>query len=169
MSVSPDVNDGVSPGSGTRAAGRAAPRVEPLPEGPLLMEGPADIVMPDGSVVHCDRPMMALCTCRRSLRAPFCDTSHRPRLKRGSRTKAARGPRPSGTGADGSEADGSDADGGEADGSEARASEIDGSQARASDADGGEARGSEAHSSAADASGRAGTEPGGPTEEARTP
>ncbi|MFE9133228.1 CDGSH iron-sulfur domain-containing protein [Streptomyces sp. NPDC007355] len=154
MSVSPDVNDGASPGSGTRAAGRAAPRVEPLTEGPLLMEGPADIVMPDGSVVHCDRPMMALCTCRRSLRAPFCDTSHRPRLKRGSRAKTARGPRPSGTGADGSEADGSETDGSEADGSEA---------------DGGEARGSEAHSSAAEASGRAGTEPGGPTEEARTP
>ncbi|WP_190158307.1 CDGSH iron-sulfur domain-containing protein [Streptomyces litmocidini] len=72
------------------------PRFRPLPEGPLLVEGPAEIVMPDGSVIRCDRPVMALCTCRRSLRAPFCDTSHRPRLR--SRTgapKAARGaPRP---------------------------------------------------------------------------
>ncbi|MFF5784847.1 CDGSH iron-sulfur domain-containing protein [Streptomyces sp. NPDC012693] len=144
MSVSPEVNDGASPGPGTRAAGRAAPRVEPLTEGPLLMEGPADIVMPDGSVVHCDRPMMALCTCRRSLRAPFCDTSHRPRLKRGSRTKTARGPRPSGTGADGSEADGAEAGGSGAGGSGTDDSEADGS-------------------------GRADTEPGGPTEEARTP
>nr|WP_308082958.1 CDGSH iron-sulfur domain-containing protein [Streptomyces sp. NK15101] len=62
----------------------------------MLVEGPAEIVMPDGSVIRCDRPVMALCTCRRSLRAPFCDTSHRPRLR--SRTgapKAARGaPRP---------------------------------------------------------------------------
>ncbi|MFB7512307.1 CDGSH iron-sulfur domain-containing protein [Streptomyces sp. NPDC056144] len=57
-------------------------RVQPLPEGPLLVEGPAEIVMPDGSVILCERPMIALCTCRRSLRAPFCDTSHRPRLRR---------------------------------------------------------------------------------------
>ncbi|WP_369142555.1 CDGSH iron-sulfur domain-containing protein [Streptomyces sp. R44] len=57
------------------------PRLRPLPEGPLLVEGPADIVMPDGSVIRCERPVMALCTCRRSLRAPFCDTSHRPRLR----------------------------------------------------------------------------------------
>ncbi|MFD3333657.1 CDGSH iron-sulfur domain-containing protein [Streptomyces sp. NPDC058700] len=91
MSVSPD---------GTAGRRSTVPRVEPLAEGPFLMEGPADIVMPDGSVVHCDRPMMALCTCRRSLRAPFCDTSHRPRLKRGSRTRTGRGPRPSGADAD---------------------------------------------------------------------
>ncbi|MGW8764428.1 CDGSH iron-sulfur domain-containing protein [Streptomyces sp. NPDC055815] len=56
-------------------------RLRPLPEGPLLVEGPAEIVMPDGSVIRCERPVMALCTCRRSLRAPFCDTSHRPRLR----------------------------------------------------------------------------------------
>ncbi|MEU7293633.1 CDGSH iron-sulfur domain-containing protein [Streptomyces exfoliatus] len=71
---------GASP-EGARAR-TSPPRVQPLLEGPLLMEGPADIVMPDGSVVHCERPVMALCTCRRSLRAPFCDTSHRPRLRR---------------------------------------------------------------------------------------
>ncbi|MEU5219663.1 CDGSH iron-sulfur domain-containing protein [Streptomyces sp. NPDC020807] len=61
---------------------RVPTRIQPLPEGPLLVEGPAEIVMPDGSVILCERPMMALCTCRRSLRAPFCDTSHRPRLRR---------------------------------------------------------------------------------------
>ncbi|MFE7582470.1 CDGSH iron-sulfur domain-containing protein [Streptomyces gardneri] len=53
----------------------------PVAEGPLLVEGPAEIVLPDGSVVLCERPVMALCTCRRTLRAPFCDTSHRPRLR----------------------------------------------------------------------------------------
>ncbi|MEV6247343.1 CDGSH iron-sulfur domain-containing protein [Streptomyces sp. NPDC051742] len=71
---------GASPeGAGSRTW---PPRVQPLLEGPLLVEGPADIVMPDGSVLRCERPVMALCTCRRTLRAPFCDTSHRPRLRR---------------------------------------------------------------------------------------
>ncbi|MFI0986999.1 CDGSH iron-sulfur domain-containing protein [Streptomyces exfoliatus] len=74
---------------GTRSR-TSAPRVQPLLEGPLLMEGPADIVMPDGSVVHCERPVIALCTCRRSLRAPFCDTSHRPRLRRAPSSGAPR-------------------------------------------------------------------------------
>nr|WP_240981771.1 MULTISPECIES: CDGSH iron-sulfur domain-containing protein [unclassified Streptomyces] len=61
-----------------------------MPEGPLLVEGPAEIVMPDGTVIRCERPVMALCTCRRSLRAPFCDTSHRRRTRR-SPGKAAKG------------------------------------------------------------------------------
>ncbi|MFD3533839.1 CDGSH iron-sulfur domain-containing protein [Streptomyces sp. NPDC058664] len=95
--------DGRNVGTGPESAGArtSAPRVQLLPEGPLLLEGPADIVMPDGSVVHCDRPVLALCTCRRSLRAPFCDTSHRPRLKRGPRRSAARAPRPPAAEADG--------------------------------------------------------------------
>ncbi|MFH9725998.1 CDGSH iron-sulfur domain-containing protein [Streptomyces sp. NPDC017254] len=68
----------------------ARPRIRPLPDGPLLVDGPADIVMPDGSVLHCERPVMALCTCRRSLRTPFCDTSHRTRLRRRPRAATAR-------------------------------------------------------------------------------
>ncbi|MFF0476401.1 CDGSH iron-sulfur domain-containing protein [Streptomyces sp. NPDC004284] len=90
MSVSPNENaprvgerqDGGAGGDGRGRARTEPPRLRPLPEGPLLLEGPAEIVMPDGSVVLCERPVMALCTCRRSLRAPFCDTSHRPRLRR---------------------------------------------------------------------------------------
>ncbi|MFF3609337.1 CDGSH iron-sulfur domain-containing protein [Streptomyces sp. NPDC002463] len=72
-------------GPGPRRARSDPPRIRPLPEGPLLVEGPAEIVMPDGTVIRCERPVMALCTCRRSLRAPFCDTSHRPRVRRRSR------------------------------------------------------------------------------------
>nr|WP_246095459.1 CDGSH iron-sulfur domain-containing protein [Streptomyces roseicoloratus] len=60
----------------------AAVRVTPVADGPLLVEGPVEIVLADGTVRRSDRPVVALCMCRRSLRAPFCDTSHRRRLRR---------------------------------------------------------------------------------------
>lgn len=57
-------------------------RVEITGEGPVLLYGPADIVTPDGDTVRSDRAVTALCTCRRSRRLPFCDTSHRDRQRR---------------------------------------------------------------------------------------
>ncbi len=51
----------------------------PAEIGPLLVEGPVEIVLPDGTVRLSERPVVALCTCRRSKRYPFCDTSHRRR------------------------------------------------------------------------------------------
>ncbi|MCL7425037.1 CDGSH iron-sulfur domain-containing protein [Streptomyces sp. NPDC057806] len=45
--------------------------------GPLLLEGPVEIELEDGSTVVSDRFRVALCTCRRSRRYPWCDTSHR--------------------------------------------------------------------------------------------
>lgn len=62
-----------------------AARLTLLAEGPLLVEGPVEIVLADGTVHRSERPVVALCMCRRSLRAPFCDTSHRPRLRREAR------------------------------------------------------------------------------------
>jgi CDGSH-type Zn-finger protein len=50
-------------------------------DGPVLVSGPVDIVLPDGRRVHSDRPVTALCVCRRSRRAPFCDTSHRRKAR----------------------------------------------------------------------------------------
>ncbi|MFJ5831823.1 CDGSH iron-sulfur domain-containing protein [Streptomyces sp. NPDC093089] len=91
----PETPQGLRAGAaGPRSSGPRAtpPRVQPLLEGPLLVEGPAEIVMPDGSVLRCERPVIALCTCRRTLRAPFCDTSHRPRLRRSVRSRAAAEP-----------------------------------------------------------------------------
>lgn len=58
-----------------------ARRVTPVPGGPLLVEGPVDVEMPDGTVVHSDRPVVALCTCKRSRRQPWCDTSHRTKAR----------------------------------------------------------------------------------------
>ncbi|MFG2578892.1 CDGSH iron-sulfur domain-containing protein [Streptomyces solisilvae] len=55
--------------------------------GPMLIEGPVEITLPDGGVVRSDRFMVAVCQCGRSARYPWCDTSHRrvpPRSRRGS-------------------------------------------------------------------------------------
>jgi CDGSH-type Zn-finger protein len=43
------------------------------------MEGPVEVELEDGTTVSSDRFRVALCTCRRSRRYPWCDTSHRAR------------------------------------------------------------------------------------------
>ncbi|QIY99930.1 CDGSH iron-sulfur domain-containing protein [Streptomyces sp. S1D4-11] len=45
--------------------------------GPLLIEGPVEVTLDDGTTVSSDRFCVALCTCRRSRTYPWCDTSHR--------------------------------------------------------------------------------------------
>jgi CDGSH-type Zn-finger protein len=52
-----------------------------VPSGPMLVEGPLRIELPDGSVVDSDRFMVAICMCRRSTNYPLCDTSHRRRRR----------------------------------------------------------------------------------------
>ncbi|MEV7558829.1 CDGSH iron-sulfur domain-containing protein [Streptomyces sp. NPDC089795] len=49
------------------------------PQGPLLIEGPVEIVRDDGTIARSDRFTVAICTCRRSRTYPWCDTSHRRR------------------------------------------------------------------------------------------
>jgi CDGSH-type Zn-finger protein len=55
--------------------------VRVVPSGPVMVQGPVRIEMPDGSVVESDRFMVAICTCRRSKSYPLCDTSHRCRQR----------------------------------------------------------------------------------------
>ncbi|MEU9374445.1 CDGSH iron-sulfur domain-containing protein [Streptomyces sp. NPDC048255] len=66
---------------GPRPVPAAAParRVSVDPQGPVLVEGPVEIVRDDGTVARSDRFMVAVCTCRRSRTYPWCDTSHRRR------------------------------------------------------------------------------------------
>jgi CDGSH-type Zn-finger protein len=52
-----------------------------VPNGPVLIQGPVSIEMPDGGVVASDRFMVAICTCRRSRNYPLCDTSHRKKCR----------------------------------------------------------------------------------------
>ena len=49
--------------------------------GPVMVQGPVRIEMPDGSVVESDRFMVAICACKRSKNYPLCDTSHRKRRR----------------------------------------------------------------------------------------
>lgn len=52
-----------------------------MPGGPILIDGPVEIVLDDGETITSDRFVVALCACRRSRRYPFCDTSHRRRVR----------------------------------------------------------------------------------------
>lgn len=52
-----------------------------VPNGPVLVEGPVEVVTEDGVTHTSDRFVVAVCACRRSKRYPFCDTSHRKRVR----------------------------------------------------------------------------------------
>lgn len=54
-------------------------RVQIVRGGPMLIEGPVDMVLDDGSHVCSDRFLVAVCMCKRSKIYPLCDTSHRRR------------------------------------------------------------------------------------------
>ncbi|SFA94043.1 Zn-finger domain of CDGSH type-containing protein [Amycolatopsis marina] len=64
-------------------ADREPRRVRIVPGGPILVEGPVELLTPDGDTVTSDRFLVAICACRRSKRFPFCDTSHRKRVRSG--------------------------------------------------------------------------------------
>jgi len=51
-------------------------------DGPLLVDGPIRITLPDGSIVDSDRFTVAICTCRRSKIYPLCDASHRRKKRK---------------------------------------------------------------------------------------
>ncbi|GAA5072540.1 CDGSH iron-sulfur domain-containing protein [Streptomyces similanensis] len=57
-----------------------AARVTMQRQGPILVDGPVEVELEDGTTVSSDRFRVALCTCRRSRRYPWCDTSHRKRV-----------------------------------------------------------------------------------------
>ncbi|MBK0868933.1 CDGSH iron-sulfur domain-containing protein [Saccharopolyspora sp. HNM0986] len=56
-------------------------RVTLVRNGPVLVEGPVRLVLDDGTEVDSDRFTVAICACRRSRDYPFCDTSHRKRVR----------------------------------------------------------------------------------------
>ncbi len=68
-----------SPSGAPEASSGDVRRVSLRRKGPMLVEGPVEVELEDGTVVSSDRFRVALCTCRRSRRYPWCDTSHRDR------------------------------------------------------------------------------------------
>ncbi|WP_329392816.1 CDGSH iron-sulfur domain-containing protein [Streptomyces lydicus] len=56
-------------------------RVTLVRNGPLLVEGPVEVVGDDGETAVSRRFTVAICMCRRSRSYPWCDTSHRARSK----------------------------------------------------------------------------------------
>ena len=53
------------------------------PDGPLLLRG-ADVVIDDKGDEHpVTRPVVAVCTCRKSGRQPWCDGTHKAGRPRG--------------------------------------------------------------------------------------
>ncbi|MHA5054034.1 CDGSH iron-sulfur domain-containing protein [Streptomyces sp. SD15] len=62
--------------------------------GPLLIEGPVEVTLDDGTTVSSDRFCVALCTCRRSRTFPWCDTSHRRSARPGRTDRPGSGPAP---------------------------------------------------------------------------
>ncbi|MYT37708.1 CDGSH iron-sulfur domain-containing protein [Streptomyces sp. SID8356] len=61
-------------------------------DGPLLVEGPVEVVGDDGTLHTSRRFTAAICTCRRTRTYPWCDTSHRRRVKPADREPRERGP-----------------------------------------------------------------------------
>ncbi|MFD9700650.1 CDGSH iron-sulfur domain-containing protein [Lentzea sp. NPDC059081] len=62
--------------------GQNARKVTVVPNGPVLVEGPVELVTEDGQTHTSDRFVVAVCACRKSKRYPFCDTSHRKRVRK---------------------------------------------------------------------------------------
>ena len=68
--------------------GRAVSVTACGPGGPLLLRG-ADEVVDSAGVAHAvTRPVVALCTCEKSQRMPWCDDTHRA-VQRARRNRAA--------------------------------------------------------------------------------
>ncbi|GGL45452.1 CDGSH iron-sulfur domain-containing protein [Nocardia jinanensis] len=69
-------------GSPDRAVWARTRRITFTEEGPALIEGPVEVVAPNGDRILADRFLVALCMCKRSGSYPLCDTSHRRRARR---------------------------------------------------------------------------------------
>ena len=61
----------------SRARQRPPVQVVVCPDGPLLLRGAVDVVGEAGERIPVDRPVVALCRCGGSSRAPWCDGTHK--------------------------------------------------------------------------------------------
>jgi hypothetical protein len=52
-------------------------RIEWIHDGPALVRGAAAVVDPGGRATPAARPVVAVCTCALTQRAPWCDGTHK--------------------------------------------------------------------------------------------
>lgn len=52
-------------------------KIIPLADGPYLIEGPLELLDPDGNKFNVAAEKIALCRCGGSSMKPFCDGTHR--------------------------------------------------------------------------------------------
>ena len=52
------------------------------PDGPLLVRGPVTLIGADGNTIPTERPTIALCRCRGTSIPPFCDGTHKKKIRR---------------------------------------------------------------------------------------
>jgi CDGSH-type Zn-finger protein len=56
---------------------RAVVRADRCPDGPILLRGAASVVDAEGVEHEVTRPVVALCTCAKTQRSPWCDGTHK--------------------------------------------------------------------------------------------
>jgi hypothetical protein len=69
----------------SRTRGRVVTRevsVRACPDGPLLVRGAESVEDPDGVPHPVTRPVVAVCTCGKSARLPWCDSTHKSLRRR---------------------------------------------------------------------------------------
>lgn len=59
------------------SAPRSEVAVELCPGGPLLVRGAQAVLDDEGRAVPVTRPVVAVCTCGKSQRKPWCDSTHK--------------------------------------------------------------------------------------------
>ncbi|MEH6822243.1 MAG: CDGSH iron-sulfur domain-containing protein [Dietzia psychralcaliphila] len=74
-------SDNVDGDDVSAAETRARTTVRIVKGGPIIIDGPVEIELDDGTRVSSDRFAVAVCTCRRSKNYPLCDTSHRAKKR----------------------------------------------------------------------------------------
>jgi hypothetical protein len=65
------------PGSTTASTTASRTEIEVVPGGPVLVRGADAVRGPDGAVHRTERPVVAVCACGLTQRAPWCDGTHK--------------------------------------------------------------------------------------------
>lgn len=58
------------------------------PDGPILVRGATTVIGQDGREHAVTRPVVAVCSCERSARMPWCDSTHKSIVRQALRSAA---------------------------------------------------------------------------------